>query len=65
MAWIRYQTKQVPRYMGQDLPGYSSISTPINARAGVRREARCDIPAGGRRNEGRYSWVIRLPGYES
>ncbi len=30
-------------------------------KSGVRREARCDIPAGGRRNGRRNSWVISLP----
>jgi hypothetical protein len=32
---------------------------------GVRREARCDIPAAGRRNEERDSWVTSLPGRET
>src|SRR2546427_3243083 len=33
--------------------------------SGVRREARCGIPAGGRRNEERDSWVTSLPGGEN
>ena len=59
---------QIPRFKRKNLIGYVeywNAGCGESRMSGVRREARCGIPAGGRRNERRDSWVISLPGCES
>ncbi len=51
--------------MLMDLQHHTNVPGRDNTLPDVRREARCDIPAGGRRNGKRYSWVISLPECES
>lgn len=51
--------------MLMDLLHHTHVPGRDNTLPGVRREAGCDIPAGGRRNGRRYPWVISLPGCES
>ena len=59
---------QIPRFKRKNLIGYVeywNAGCGESRMSGVRREARCDIPAAGRRNERRDSWVTGISRGES